>query len=783
MFIPFSLVKKYLEIDDLEILVNSLNSLGFQVENVCRVGNELINVRIGKIISKEAHPNADKLSICKVSFNNDILQIITADSTVNVGDIVLVALDGCVLPSSLVIQKRLFRGVESYGMMLSTQELKWDNIKAYGEGVSKFNFDKKISSNVGKYISEVINLTDWVIEIQPIANKVESLGLYHIFKELSFLLKVPLKKYNLFEENIEKVGYPIRLETSDCKFYLGVLLKDVKIDLSPVELQLILTWMNVKPINNVVDLTNFVMYELAQPMHVFDYDLIRNGIIVRKSENGEQIKALDGNDYLLTDNDLIISDYDRNVLALAGIIGSRIYSINENTKNILLEVANFSPYVIRKTSKRLNLYTNSSKRFEKNVPVIYTQLAYKRYLYLLNELNVDVFINGYNFSGDIGNSKVVQFGLDRLRKFIGFDFKEEEIKKIAEVFSDEVLIDNGSVSIKTYRNDINYWWDVAEELCRFIGYKNLVDKALSNFTSEEKIYYHIPEKNYQFLSDIRKRFVFRGYFEVIGYNLLNPEYLKYFGDQFIKINNYMSIDNSAYRNSILPSILNIASDNYKSGYKFLKIFEIGKIFDSKERYQLGFLILNDNKSFLFDKKNFILNELQNLKDIFKSFGLFIKEYDKQFSFLNHSYGFFYNGEIIGVIGILNHKLLDYFSYPPLTLVGYVDLEYLINRKENNKEFVAYSELNPVYKDISFVFYKDRFFDYDYFYGILNNELSEKFENFQCYLLDIYDFQDDKLSYTFRLELKPKVEITNEDINFIFEKVFDKLSSIGILRRT
>ncbi|MCS6954785.1 MAG: phenylalanine--tRNA ligase subunit beta, partial [Candidatus Calescibacterium sp.] len=728
------------------------------MENVYEVGHNLDNVRIGKVVYKEKHPNADRVYVCKVNLGNDIIQVLTADSSVEIGDIVLIAVHGCILPSGLKIENRKIRGLDSYGMMLSTQELGWENVKAYGSGVSKFNFDNRLSENIGKNLNQVIKTKDWVIEIQPLPNKVETLGVYHLCKELSFFLDCKIKNIESITNFDNKVEYEIKILSPHCKYYKAIILNNVVIDYSPVELQLMLSWMGTKPINNVVDLTNFLMYEFSQPLHAFDMDDVDGFIAVRQGNKNEVIQALDGKDYEVEETDIIISDQNGKTLALAGVIGSRNFSIKEGTSNVIIEIANFNSSSVRRTSKRLGLFTNSSKRFDKNIPSIYVDFCHGRFIELIGEFGIKCDIVGYSLAGKPDFPKLVDFSVKKINEFIGVKFDRNEIERILKLFAvDFIFKDDDEVQIKTYRNDINAWWDIAEEFCRFKGFGNLVKDVVDY---PEKIYLSSSDGTYFFVQDsihkideIRKKFVCSGYFEVIGYNLLNPIYLDIFGKEFIKIDNYMSIDNSAYRNSILPSVINIASNNYKAGYKHLKIFEIGKVFDKKEYYQLGFVAYSETKSFISDSDKFVIFEIEKLKNIFYDLRLVSCA---DFVFLSPAYLLFWGDQNVGIVGVLNDYLLDYFYYPPYTLVGQIDLDKVIAYRET-ESFSDFSEFPPIYKDVSF--YTSSGFNYYDFKKLLDLNFSDKVIVKKCYLIDIYKLDDENTSYTFRIELKPKSEIT------------------------
>ncbi|MCS7165489.1 MAG: phenylalanine--tRNA ligase subunit beta [Candidatus Calescibacterium sp.] len=782
MLIPLSFFHRYLYIDDKELLIKSLQKIGIQIENVYEVGNSLNKIKIAKVVQKDKHPNADKIHICKVSLGNDFLQVLTADPYVEVGDVVLVALHGCELPNGIKIQTRKIRGIDSYGMMLSLSELGWENLKSHGQGVSKFNFDRKFSANIGKDLNEVIKTKDWVIEIQPVPNRVETLGVYHLCKEIGFILGINVDK-TIKNQNVEfqdRINYRIHIDSPYCKYYKAVFLDSLKVDYSPIEFQLLLSWMGTKPVNNIVDLTNFLMYDISQPLHAFDGDSIDEFIVVRQGRQGEILEALDNKDYSINETDIVISDKSNKILALAGIIGSRNYSVKETSSKVIIEIANFNPSTVRKTSKKLNLYTNSSRRFERNIPTIYVDWCHTKLLEYIKFFNIECKIMGYSVAGELDPPKSVIVNKEKLQKFIGIDLDNNEIENVTKIFAEQYEWKNqNTIEIKTYRNDINAWWDIAEEICRFKGFDNLIRFITQN---PEKIYpysnntYFFMQKSIYKIDQIRKKFVFNGYFEVIGYNLLNPKYLEIFGKDFIKIDNYMSIENSAYRNSVLASVLQIASNNYAAGYKHLKIFEIGKAYNGKELNQLAFVVYNDTKSYIFDHENLIIYETEKIKNILNHPELIKTE---KFIFLKPGYLIFSNNKCIGFLGILNSYLLDYIYYPPYTLVGQIDLDMIIDEKIDSK-FENICELPPIYKDISF--YTSSELNYNKFIKILESEFDNKLTLNKCYLIDIYKLDNNNTSYTFRLELKPRMEITNQDINMMIERIFSKLSEYGLKRR-
>lgn len=831
MFLSLNLINKYFNdkflIDD---VVNLLVNIGIEVDSYYRIYRDYSKIRIGRIVFKEKHPNADRLYVCKVDFNDEVLQILTADETLKVNDIVLVALKGAILEfdnNKVVIDIRKMKGLESYGMMLSTKELNWDNIKAIGDKVAKFNFDKNFTNNVGKYLNDVIPNQDYIIEIQTFANRPDYLGFYHILKELSIKLNKNLNKISVLEDKEinfnNEYRFDIEILTDRCRAYTGVIVDNIKILPSPIEFQLLLNSVNIKPINNVVDITNFVMYELANPLHAFDFNFVKQKIIVRDAYDNEILNALDDKDYVLSKEDIIISDDDNKVLALGGIIGSRKYSIFNNTNIILLESANFDPISIRRTSKRLGIFTNSSKRFEKDLPIYYSILAYKRALFFIKEFipesNIKFVLSKVHKDlGDLNktlNLKSIKVNLSKIRKYLGV--KELKLDKIKEIFNklefELDILDNDNIIVRTYRKDINYWWDLTEEIARFEGYDLFKDKALNK---ETNINYFKPfiEFSLKLEQDFKNSFINNNFTYVIGYNLLNSEYLKLFDNKYLSLLNPMSNEYNAYRNYVLASTLLISDYNYKQGYKNLKIFEIGHSYLDCEKKELAAVIINNNINFLFkDLKNYLIFNFQILKNIvysvLNSYSIykdFIKFKKSSYNFLEKSFDIYVFNSKIGFIGVINYLVNEYIKdgeLPPFTIAFNINLSELekilqnyfnFNLEENilmNIQNYQLIELPLIYRDFS-VIIKDEFFLDNILFNLKEELLALeskfnlqfgsnnlKFKIIDFYLLDIYK---ELSSYTFRVVIKPFENISSNYLNEFFENYLNNLDKNYLIKR-
>ncbi|HLS52602.1 MAG TPA: phenylalanine--tRNA ligase subunit beta, partial [Tissierellaceae bacterium] len=434
MLLPVNWLKDYIDTDKTSReLADGITLSGSHVESIYSMDQGVEKVVVGRIDKIEKHPDADKLLVCKVDVGTDVLQIVTGAHNIKEGDYVPVALVGAKLPAGMEIKETALRGVDSFGMLCSMDELGFaDNVlsKEMKEGI--FILDKKYP--LGTCIKEILGLNNEVMELEITPNRPDCLSIIGMARETSATFGVALKEPEIQikkeEEDIRDYLDDIVVESPNCSRYYARVVKDVQIKESPLWLQLRLMEAGVRPINNMVDITNYVMLEYGEPLHAFDLEKI-NGrkIIVRQAKEGEKIKTLDQVERKLDEKDLVIAD-EKEAIAIAGVMGGLDSEITEDTNLVLLEGANFNERSVRLTSKRLGLRTEASIRFEKGLDPNLCQTAVNRVCQLIEELGAGVVIKSeIDVYKEKKEEKIIELRPDRANKLLGLNLTIEAMIK------------------------------------------------------------------------------------------------------------------------------------------------------------------------------------------------------------------------------------------------------------------------------------------------------------------------------------------------------------------
>ncbi|MDA3885840.1 MAG: phenylalanine--tRNA ligase subunit beta, partial [Candidatus Delongbacteria bacterium] len=558
-------------------VAHKLAILGFESESVEHISNNFENFVVGKVTECEKHPDADRLTVCKVDVGTDELQIVCGAPNVAAGQTVPVALVGAQFPE-FKIKKAKMRGVESNGMICAEDEL---GLSDNHDGIMVL--DDKYSA--GTPFKELYGYEDHVFDIEVTANRADALGYLGFGREFAYLtgekLKVPEFRLEESDVNIEDhINIEIK-DTDACPRYSARLIKGITVKESPKWLKEKLIAVGLRPINNVVDITNFVLMETGHPLHAFDYnDIAGKKIIVRKAENGEEFTTLDENKYKLNDDILLICDAERPV-ALAGVMGGLNSGVTEKTTDVLLEVAYFNLADIRHTVKHTNIFSDSSKRFERGVDPNNAEFVIERAAALINEL-----AGGRTAKGiyDVYPNKItelsIELRLSRTEKLLGFKIDKKDIisslnsidLKTVEK-TEDILI----VTVPTFRPDITIEIDLIEEVVRLYGYDKIPEQIKSN------IDLNINEDEEELEIDlIREKLVGMGLYEVSAKSMVDHKFCIPFEKKPVKIQHPLNEEMNHLRNSILISLLNIAGKNIRRKYENINIFEVGKIFYHKD---------------------------------------------------------------------------------------------------------------------------------------------------------------------------------------------------------
>ncbi len=591
---PLSWLKDYVDIDCTpEELKDKLFSCGFEVEDLIYVAKNINKIVSCKIISMEKHPNADKLSVTQVDAGEyGILQIITAATNVFVGAVVPVALDGATLNNGDRIFNGELRGLKSFGMFCGGEELGINDDWYEGASANSVLILDE-SYPLGVEVKKLLELEDVIFDINVTANRPDCQSILGIAREVSAVLNKPIKMPNLSfkcDESLSTKG-TIKVENNAfdlCKRYMSCLVDNIKIEPSPLWLKRRLFSMGIRAINNIVDITNYVLLEIGQPMHAFDKnDLAGNEIKVRRAIKGEKITTLDESVFELNEDNLVICDANKPV-ALAGVMGGLNSEIKETTKSIVFESARFSRDNIRKTSRLLGQRSDSSSRFEKGVDYYSVETGLMRALNLICELNCgQVACDYYDLVAEKIEQKTIKTTFSKINGVLGLNIEKEQIINILNRldFSVEFCGDEIAVKVPLYREVMESYPDLAEEIIREYGYEHIESTLLKTSSITNGGLNDAQVK----IESLKELLVGYGFNEMINYSFVSEkEYDMFLLDKtalehkFIKLINPIGEDLAVMRTSLMPSAVRCACHNINRKNYDGKLFELAKIYNPKE---------------------------------------------------------------------------------------------------------------------------------------------------------------------------------------------------------
>lgn len=562
------------DIDD-KTFVNKMTLAGVEYESIKPMCTAT-NLVVGQIETVEDHPNADKLHVCTVNIGTETTTIVCGAPNVKAGRKVIVALPGAVLPGNVKIKKSTIRNVESNGMLCALEELGFESKYVPDRSKNGIHILEE-DAPVGTPALEYLHFDDTVVDFDLTSNRSDLLSIMGMSYETAavFNRSIQLPEFTVTEsEEATKNLIDIDLQTELCNIYSTRIVKNIEIKESPNFIKARLIGAGIRPINNVVDISNYVMLEYGQPLHFFDYDKLGNKIIVRMAQNGETITTLDGKERTLDDTDIVIADANRPV-ALAGVMGGFDTEITDTTQTILIESAVFDPYHIRYTSKKI-LRSEASARYEKGVDTRRTNAALDRAAYLLEQ-----YASGTATKGIVSEypnpaeDKLIEITLSKINTVLGMNLAVNEVVDIFNRlgFKTQVTEETFRVSVPTRRLDISIKEDLIEEIGRLYGYTNMQGQMPVTPIKPGKY-----TKQARLIKDIRKRLEGFGLHQAITYSLNQEDTVHQFTkDQFdpVIVQNPMSEDRSVMRYSVLPSLLKVINYNYARNIKTIKLFEIG----------------------------------------------------------------------------------------------------------------------------------------------------------------------------------------------------------------
>ena len=576
-------VKDYIDIEDQDLkeLAVKITKAGINIEKV--ITNHIDNLVIGEVIECKKHPDSDHLHVCLVNVGDEVKQIICGASNVREGLKVIVALPGAILPNNFEIKKSKIRGIESNGMLCALFELGLEekNEETYNRGIYEVDSKAKVGSDAMKYL----NLDDTLYELDVHKHRNNDCY-YHIgfAYEIGAILNrkviLPSDKTNPVKDEV-KNHFSLKVDTDKCPYYLAKMVTNVKIGESPEFIKRRLSAYGMRSINNVVDISNYVMLEYGQPLHFFDKDILGDNIVVRNAKEGEEITTLDGKMRILNSDDIVITDGTKPV-CLAGVMGGENTEVTENTKNILIESAIFDGVSIRNTSNRLNLKSEASIRYGKGLSYEYTEKAIERACHLLEKYAGATVLCGTVKHDKIDKTpKIVSFKSSEINRLLGIVISDEDVKVELNRLGFPFEYKDGEfkATIPPRRLDIDpYVNDIAEEVGRLYGYHNLVSTLPS--VAIKKGEQALDIKYRKILS---KRLRTLGLNEVKSYTLVSPKMaakFKYEDKKQITLPLPMSTDKSVIRTSLISSLLKVYEYNHDHKVNDVNIYEIAKTYDA-----------------------------------------------------------------------------------------------------------------------------------------------------------------------------------------------------------
>lgn len=710
MKLPLSWLNEYVTVkDDPKTLADKLLNIGFEVEEIIYVGKGIENVVVGEIESIEKHPDADKLQVCSVNVGKEKLVIITGAHNIAVGDRVPIALDGANLPNGAHIVSSPLRGIMSYGMMCSGEELCIDDNVIEGAEVHGILILDK-DAPVGEDVKKVLGLDEYVFDISVPANRPDCQSVYGMAREIAAIYGTQAKKPEIGYNEVKTEGKPVKvtIETSDlCSAYTGRVVSDVKIAKSPKWMRDRLRYVGIRAINNVVDVTNYVLAEIGQPLHAFDLNLVRNEIKVRRAASGEKIVALDGQAYDLNEKMLVIADETKPV-AIAGIMGGEYSGINEDTHSVFLEAARFAKENIRTTSRAIGLRSDSSARYEKGVDFNSVELGRERALTLFDKLGAGKVTSLASRGGEKEQPlKVIETTVDRINELFGITVKAEDMVRILTSLEFVVERDGNklTVTVPKFREDVDNYTDLAEEVIRFYGYSELTEDFIKSVRPTVGGV-SVRQKN---ISDIKNMMAAYGALEAYNYSFINYKVydkLRIASDDprrnVIRIINPLSEEFGVMRTQLVGSMLNSVYVNTSRKNNDFRLFEIARTYIPKslpltelpeEHDTLCAAFVGKSEDF-YALKSVVGNVLKNRVE------LTIERSNEPFLHSGISIDLFEGGKKFGYVGKIHPTVAENFGIPEDVYVAEIDLSGFIFDAEKIVRFKPLPKFPIVDRDLA-----------------------------------------------------------------------------------
>jgi len=763
---------------DFKTVTSNLSRIGFSIDDVKIIGADVDDVYVAEVLSVKKHPNADRLSLCEVSDGKKIYNVVCGAPNVRAEQKVPFAVVGARLGNE-VLKKAKIRGVESEGMICSESEL---GLADKSDGIMVL--DDKLE--LGKSIKELFP-PDYSFELEITPNLGYCLSHYSLARELSIFYGYKLKEFKPSKLSTPTGRFDIEIKTDDCLRYQGIVIKNIKNKTTPTYIYDRLKKIGLNPKNNMlIDVSNYLMFELGQPTHFFDLRNISEKIVVRKAFKDEKIKTLDGKDNALDENIMVIAD-SKKPLAVAGVMGGYFSSINDDTSDILVEIAHFVPAAVRRSSKILGIKTDSSYRYERGVDVKLSELAASRICEIIKTTNQDSEI--YSIT-DVKNYEekedIIDIDHSRINRILGTAISDEKMDEVLRRL--DGLYDGHSFHIPSYRADIKSIWDISEEVARYIGYDVIESKtSMPVLKSKDDPFYELKK-------NISSKFSVFGFNECVNYDLVCEDEIKKLGydiNGVLKLSNPLSKEFEYLRPSILPSLLKNLRYNSNRGIKSTKIYEYGSVFGIAEKKPVEKRILSAILSGSIDETIWWKKQTEEI-DFFYTKSV-VEYLLSNFSGIRYTQGckekfmvsdmsadIWLGDKKIGFYGLLNPDISDMFDlksekifYFEVLLEEFVK-KYSLDFASLVKKPKKVSDLQYGIRDLSILV--DKKYRYEDIYRVV----SKAEDLIEVTLIDFYDgknIPEDKKSFTFRFVFSSESKtFTDEELNIKIEEILKKLEN-------
>lgn len=761
-----------------EDLAERLTMAGFECEGIEPIAQNISGVVTGKIKTIEKHPDADKLVITQIDTGNDTVQIVTGANNISEGDIVPVSLPGAVLASGLKIKVSKLRGVESFGMLCSETELGLSDESA---GIWILPSD----TPVGVDLVEWGKLNDTILDLAILPNRGDCQSILGLAREISVILRQPLKWESPSTRSGAADGVEI-VAKDVCSAYTAQTLNNITQNTTPVWMQRRLMAMGIRPISIAVDITNYVMLELGQPLHAFDADKVdSNGIIVRYSKPNESCNTLDGQSRQLPEQTLVIAD-QKQVLAIAGVMGGKDSEVTPSTTNIILEAASFDKTAVRRKALECGLRTESSLRFEKGIPVEWVALASRRATALFTELcnatATELAEARIQQNASASLASDIPFDITQINRFLGSSFEENKCVDVLSALG--FTVTGNSVSVPVWRQgDVQGWQDLAEEIIRILG-----DGHIEPILPQQMVAVSEPSPKQACVKALRNASRALGLDNVVNFPMISAKEMQVIGATInpnLVLQNPLTPEESIMRPQLLPSLLKVAHYNQNRQQSHIRLMEIGRVFadHDQESEHCGILVeggLHPNAYEASDRDQ--ISTFKHLRGLAEQL---IQHCTTQpLSIQTTTDARFHpkkaaviqvNGQTVASLGVLHPFLCENAGLH--REFGYIEInvDELAKHRTTDFQFQAFSKFPASDKDVAFLIPKDMPFQ-----TLLDS--AKKHKPKHCISIQIFDYFDskdlgDQVSIALRLRFQDLNEtLSDEMVNNEHQAFIEQLSN-------